>query len=59
MRENEPQITTHEQLTTYNMMMAEAIFELLVERGILTKEELLQRIDNLRRITHIIIRNKQ
>lgn len=54
---NEPQITTHEQLTTYNMLMAEAIFELLVERGILTKEELLERVEKLRRVTHVITRN--
>jgi hypothetical protein len=55
--ENESQITTHEKLATYNMLMAEAIFELLVERGILTKEELLERIENLRRITKITIQN--
>lgn len=53
----ESQVTTHEKLATYNMLMAEAIFELLVEKGILTKEELLERIENLRRITHITIQN--
>jgi flagellin-specific chaperone FliS len=57
MWENERQITTHEQLTTHNMLMDEAIFELLVERGILTKEELLERIENLRRVTHVITGN--
>lgn len=55
--ENEPQVTTHEKLATYNMLMAEAIFELLVEKGILTKEELLERIEKLRRITKITIQN--
>ena len=57
-RDNESQITRHEKLTTYNIILAEAIFELLVEKGVLTKEELLERIEKLSRITHIIIQNK-
>jgi hypothetical protein len=39
------------------MLMAEAIFELLVEKGVLTREELLERIEKLTRIAYIIIQN--
>jgi hypothetical protein len=53
----DPQITSHEKLATYNMLMAEAIFEPLVEKGFLTKEELLERIEKLRKVTKITIRN--
>ena len=55
--ENGSQITSHEKLITYNMLMAEAIFELLVEKGVLTREELLERIEKLTRIAYIIIQN--
>jgi flagellin-specific chaperone FliS len=57
LNENESQVTTHEKLATYNMLMAEALFELLVEKGILSKEEFLERVENLRRITKITIQN--
>jgi len=54
---NEPQVTTHVKLATYNMLMDEALFELLIEKGILTKEELLERIEKLRKVIKIMIQN--
>ncbi len=55
--ESKSQVPSHEKLATYNMLMVEAIFELLVEKGILRREELLERIEMLRRITHIIVQD--
>ena len=44
-----------EALAVYNTIMAEAIFEILVEKGVLTKEEFQERIAKLKLVTQINI----
>jgi hypothetical protein len=55
--ETKSQVTSQEKVSTYHMLMVEAIFELLVEKGVLRREELLERIEMLRRITRIIVQD--
>jgi hypothetical protein len=40
--------TTIQEMAYYNMFLAEAIFELLAEKGILTGEEVLERVKKLK-----------
>ncbi len=40
---------TTEEIAVYNMLLTEAIFELLAERGILNGEEVKERVDRLKR----------
>ena len=40
--------TTVQEVAYYNMFLTEAIFELLVEKGILTGEEVLERVKKLK-----------
>lgn len=42
---------TIEEVTRYNMVLTEAIFELLAERGILNGAEVLERVEKLKRET--------
>lgn len=49
-------LTTHEKLTTHNVLKTEALFELLVEKGILSKAEVTERIARLKKITKHMIR---
>jgi hypothetical protein len=42
---------TIEELARYNMVLTEAIFELLAERGILSGKEVLERVEKLKRET--------
>jgi hypothetical protein len=55
--ENESQATGHERLARYHLLMAGVICELVADKEILTKEELLVRIEKLKRITKITIQN--
>jgi hypothetical protein len=40
--------TTVQEMASYNMFLTEAIFELLADKGILTGEEVLERIKKLK-----------
>jgi hypothetical protein len=40
--------TTIQEMASYNMFLTEAIFELLEEKGILTGEEVLERVKKLK-----------
>jgi len=40
--------TTIQEMATYNMFLSEAIFALLAEKGVLTGEEVLERVKKLR-----------
>jgi hypothetical protein len=48
-----------EALAVYNTVTTEAIFEILVEKGVLTKDEVLERVAKLKRITQITIERIQ
>lgn len=46
---------TIEEIARYNMVLTEAIFELLAERGILTGEEILERVKKLKSETTLTL----
>ena len=48
--------TTIQEMASYNMFLTEAIFELLVEKGILTGEEVLERVKKLKSETPVQFR---
>ncbi len=50
---------TIEELAYYNMFLVEAIFELLAEKGILSGEEVKERVKKLRDETKINLRRPQ
>jgi hypothetical protein len=45
-----------EALASCNTVATEAVFEILVEKGILTKEEVKERIDRLKKTTQLTIK---
>ncbi len=45
-----------EELAVYNMMLSEAIFEILADKGILTRVEVTERIKKLRSETKVNLR---
>jgi hypothetical protein len=48
--------TTIQEISYYNMFLTEAIFELLAEKGILTGEEVLERVKKLKSETPVQFR---
>jgi hypothetical protein len=50
---------TIEELARYNMVLTEAIFELLAERGILSGEEVLERVEKLKSETTLNLNRLQ
>jgi hypothetical protein len=48
--------TTIQEISYYNMFLTEAIFELLAEKGILTGEEVLERVKKLKSETPLQFR---
>ena len=48
-----------EELTHYNMLLTEAIYELLADKGIVSKEEVLDRIRKLKEETTVHFRRVQ
>ena len=48
-----------EEMAYYNMLLAEAIFELLAEKGILSGEEVLERVKKLKNETNLHLRRPQ
>lgn len=50
---------TTEEIAVYNMLLTEAIFELLADKGILTSEDVKERIRKLKSETHLIINRVQ
>jgi hypothetical protein len=48
--------TSIEELALYNMLLSEAVYELLAEKGILTKGEVTERIKKLKTKTKINLR---
>ena len=52
-------IATAEELALYNMLLAEAIFELLAEKGLLTGDEVKQRIEKLKKETKVSLQRRQ
>lgn len=50
---------TAEEIAVYNMLLTEAIFELLADKGILTREDVTERVQKLKRETHLIINRVQ
>ncbi len=48
--------TTIQEIAYYNMFLTEAIFELLAEKGILTGEEVLERVKKLKSETPLRFR---
>jgi len=47
---------TIQEVAHYNMLVTEAIYELLVDRGILSKEEVVERVRKLREETKLKFR---
>lgn len=45
-----------EEIATYNMLLTEAIYELLADEGILTKEEVMDRVQTLKKETTLKFR---
>jgi hypothetical protein len=48
--------TTIQEVAYYNMFLTEAIFELLAEKGVLTGEEVLERVKKLKSVTPLQFR---
>ena len=48
-----------EEIATYSMLLTEAIYDLLADKGILTKEEVMQRVHKLREETTMQFRQVQ
>jgi hypothetical protein len=48
-----------EELATYNMLLTEAIYELLADKGILSKKEVLERVQKLKSETTVNFRRVQ
>jgi hypothetical protein len=48
--------TSIEELALYNMLLSEAVYELLAEKGILTKAEVVERIKKLKTETKVNLR---
>jgi hypothetical protein len=48
--------TTIQEVAYYNMFLTEAIFELLAEKGVLTGEEVLERVKKLKSETPLRLR---
>jgi hypothetical protein len=48
--------TTIEELAVYNMLLTEAIYELLADKGIVTRAEVTERIKKLRSETKVNLR---
>jgi len=48
--------TTIQEIAYYNMFLTEAIFELLAEKGVLTGEEVLERVKKLKSETALQFR---
>ncbi len=44
---------TLEEIALYNMLLTEAIFDLLAEKGVLTREEVKARIEKLKNETKV------
>lgn len=50
---------TIQEMAYYNMFLTEAIFELLAEKGVLTGEEVLERVKKLKSETSLQFRRVQ
>jgi hypothetical protein len=48
--------TSIEELAVYNMLLSEAIYELLADKGIVTRTEVTERIKKLRTETKVNLR---
>jgi hypothetical protein len=48
-----------EELATYNMLLTEAIYELLADKGIVSKEEVMERVRKLKAETTVNLRRVQ
>ena len=48
--------TSIEELAVYNMLLSEAIYELLADKGIVTRAEVTERIKKLKRETKVNLR---
>ena len=48
--------TSIEELAVYNMLLSEAIYEILADKGIVTKSEVTERIKKLKMETKINLR---
>ena len=48
-----------EEIATYNMLLTEAIYELLADKGILSKEEVVGRVQKLKAETTVNFRRVQ
>jgi hypothetical protein len=46
---------TTEEVGVYHMLLTEAIFEALAEKGIVSKKDVMERIEKLKRKTHLIL----
>jgi hypothetical protein len=46
--------TAMEELALYNMLLVEALDELLVDKGVLSSEEIKQRVKKLRGVTRLL-----
>ena len=48
-----------EEVATYNMLLTEAIYEVLADKGIITKEEVMERVQKLKEETTMQFRRVQ
>jgi hypothetical protein len=48
-----------EEIATYNMILTEAIYELLADKGIVSKEEVMERVQKLKAETTLNFRRVQ
>jgi hypothetical protein len=48
--------TSIEELAVYNMLLSEAIYELLADKGIVTRDEVTERIKKLRSETKVSLK---
>jgi hypothetical protein len=48
-----------EEIATYNMLLTEAIYELLADKGIISKEDVMERVRKLKSETTVNFRRVQ
>jgi hypothetical protein len=55
-RKTEDVTTSIEELALYNMLLSEAIYEILADKGVLNRAEVTERIKKLKRETKVNLR---
>ncbi len=52
-------MASFEEMALYNMVLVEALSELLIEKGVLDKREMLERVEKIKKEASIVNHRKQ